>query len=241
MTIYYLYIKTHKITGLKYLGQTSKQDPHMYLGSGIDWKIHLKNHGKDHTTEIIRECLSKQELTKCGRYYSTLWNIVESKEWANRIPETGGGTNHTPERKELFRKQQLGKKKPPRSDEHRKNLGDALRGISNPKTAEGLRTWYSTNPDRSDAIKKQANSLKKWYDANPELSTIKAIKTWDTRYKNQYVEYKRAIELISLGYGGKTILKKTGMNLTQKSIEKLRSGEHRIYMLFPDLNTILVV
>lgn len=62
MTIYYLYIKTHNITGLKYLGQTSKQDPHTYRGSGTDWKEHLNQFGHTVSTEILTECSSKDEL-----------------------------------------------------------------------------------------------------------------------------------------------------------------------------------
>jgi hypothetical protein len=90
MTIY-LYKKTHAVTGKKYLGKTSKKDPYKYLGSGQDWLVHLEEFGKNVETEIIRECQSKQELNYWGRYYSELWNIVESDEWANKIPETGGG------------------------------------------------------------------------------------------------------------------------------------------------------
>ena len=70
MTIY-LYVKTHNKTGLKYLGKTSK-NPHTYLGSGVDWKVHLKEYGLDHTTEIIKECQDNQELNHWGRYYSNL-------------------------------------------------------------------------------------------------------------------------------------------------------------------------
>ena len=90
MTIY-LYKKTHVVTGKKYLGKTSKKDPYKYLGSGQDWLAHLEEFGKDIETEILIECQSKQELNYWGRYYSELWNIVESEEWANKIPETGGG------------------------------------------------------------------------------------------------------------------------------------------------------
>ena len=89
MTIY-LYVKTHQKTGLKYLGKTT-QDPFTYLGSGVDWKLHLKEHGKEHSTKIIKECKTNSELSYWGRYYSELWNVAKSTEWANRIPETGGG------------------------------------------------------------------------------------------------------------------------------------------------------
>ena len=47
MTTYSLYVKTHQVTGLKYLGQTSKSDPHKYTGSGKYWLRHIKQHGKN--------------------------------------------------------------------------------------------------------------------------------------------------------------------------------------------------
>lgn len=95
MTIYYLYVKTHKITGLKYLGQT-KRDPFKYKGSGLDWLTHIKKYGYEVITEIIFITNNLQERNYWGRYYSKLWNIVSGQDdfgnkiWANRIPETGG-------------------------------------------------------------------------------------------------------------------------------------------------------
>lgn len=91
MTIYYLMVKTHKITGLKYLCQTKKKDPYAYLGSGKYWKLHLKTHGKTIHTEILKECNNKDELKHWGIYYSDKWNVVESSEWANLRPESGDG------------------------------------------------------------------------------------------------------------------------------------------------------
>jgi hypothetical protein len=91
MTIYTLYIKTHNKTGLKYFGTTTAKDPHKYQGSGVDWKLHIKEHGYDCTTEVVRECQTKDERNEWGLYYSILWDIVNSNEWANKIPETGAG------------------------------------------------------------------------------------------------------------------------------------------------------
>jgi len=54
MTIYYLYIKTHNITGLKYLGYTKRKDPYKYKGSGDYWTKHINKHGYDVTTEIFQ-------------------------------------------------------------------------------------------------------------------------------------------------------------------------------------------
>jgi len=90
MTIY-LYKKTHNITGLKYLGKTINPNPHKYKGSGTVWMRHIKKHGYDVTTEILKECTSKKELKKWGLYYSELWDVVESSGWANLTSEEGQG------------------------------------------------------------------------------------------------------------------------------------------------------
>ena len=86
----YLYVKTHNVTGLKYLGKTIK-DPFKYKGSGTYWLRHLKKYGEDVTTEILLETNNKEELKEKGIYYSALWNVVESKDWANIVPEQGDG------------------------------------------------------------------------------------------------------------------------------------------------------
>lgn len=61
MTIY-LYKKTHNKTGLQYLGKTKSKDPHKYKGSGVYWTSHIKKHGYDVTTEILRECSTMEEI-----------------------------------------------------------------------------------------------------------------------------------------------------------------------------------
>lgn len=94
--IIYLYIKTHNITGLKYLGKTTR-NPFKYKGSGKYWNLHLKKHGVDITTEILLETTDKNEIKSAGLYYSQLFNIVDSEEWANLKPECGDGGGMTPE------------------------------------------------------------------------------------------------------------------------------------------------
>jgi hypothetical protein len=90
MTIYHLYVKTHNVTGLKYLGQTKRSDPEVYPGTGKRWVRHWKKHGKDISTVILLSTSSKAELKAAGLHYSELWNVVESNEWANLRPEDGG-------------------------------------------------------------------------------------------------------------------------------------------------------
>lgn len=90
MTIYYLYIKTHNKTGLKYLGQTSK-DPFIYKGSGTIWLKHLKKHGYDVSTQIVGTFNNKEDLKKIALEISENENIVVSTKWANLQPEAGVG------------------------------------------------------------------------------------------------------------------------------------------------------
>jgi hypothetical protein len=91
MKTIYLLVKTHNKTGLKYLCQTTRRDYNKYPGSGIYWKRHLKTHGYDITTKVIKECANREEMIYWGNYYSDLWNVVESSEWANLKPEEGNG------------------------------------------------------------------------------------------------------------------------------------------------------
>lgn len=123
MSIYYLYVKIHRKTGLRYLGQT-KQNPFKYPGSGTDWVTHLEKHGYDVDTEIILETTSKSERNRAGRYYSKIWKILTAvddygnKIWANRIIESGGGAGG-----------KLGVK---RKESTRKKLINANTGKNNP-------------------------------------------------------------------------------------------------------------
>ena len=63
-----LYVKTHNVTGLKYLGKTV-QNPYEYTGSGTHWLRHLKKYGTDVTTEILLETDDKKLLKEKGIYY----------------------------------------------------------------------------------------------------------------------------------------------------------------------------
>lgn len=98
----YLYVKTHNLTGLKYLGKTC-QDPFKYMGSGKYWLSHLKRYGYDVKTDIIGVFSDNDELKAFSIKYSIENNIVESSEWANlKLEEGDGGAgpfNHTSNKK----------------------------------------------------------------------------------------------------------------------------------------------
>ncbi len=91
--MFYLYIKTHNKTGLKYLGKTNRDDYHVYPGSGVRWKRHLAKHGYDYATTILLVTDNKEELRETGLFFSKLFNVVKSKEWANFQDEKGDGVS----------------------------------------------------------------------------------------------------------------------------------------------------
>ena len=84
----YLYIKQHKITGLKYLGKTTR-NPYKYKGSGTYWKNHLKKHGNLINTTWTKLFYDIDELVKVSLILSNILNIIESKNWANMRLEDG--------------------------------------------------------------------------------------------------------------------------------------------------------
>ena len=88
----YLYVKTHNKTGLKYLGKTIA-DPFTYKGSGTYWKRHIDKHGYDVTTEVIFQTEDKVIFKEKALYFSELFDVVKSKEWANQTKEEGQGGN----------------------------------------------------------------------------------------------------------------------------------------------------
>jgi hypothetical protein len=92
-SIYKLMIKTHNITGLKYLCITQRKNYIDYTGSGVYWKNHLKTYGKDFSTELLYEDNNYDDFVKMCKFYSDFYNIVESSEFANMVPETGYNNN----------------------------------------------------------------------------------------------------------------------------------------------------
>jgi hypothetical protein len=167
MTIYILYVKTHNKTGLKYLGQTTSKDPHKYSGSGVYWKLHLNKHGYDYTTEILHRCQSKEELKQHGLYYSNLWNIVESNNWANLKEENGNGGRQSEEVRKRIGEAGKGrtpwnKGKQVWSEEERIKIGERNRARG-PQSAETIakRVEKTTGKKRTDEQKQRSSDAQK--------------------------------------------------------------------------------
>jgi hypothetical protein len=90
-----LMVKTHGVTGLKYLCYTRKSGVKYdeYVGSGVLWKRHIKTHGKNVTTELIFESNDLAEFKRIAIARSIEYDVVNSESWANLKLEEGDGGN----------------------------------------------------------------------------------------------------------------------------------------------------
>ena len=143
---------------------------------------------------------------------------------------TYGGEGGTPsqEMRDHMSRVLTGRKKPPRTEEHKRNHAKAMarrRGTSNTKTAQGLKEWYATNPDRSETIAKQSASLKEWYKTADKEA--KAWNTWHTRYKQDYNEYARAI----------TLLQELSISEVEKQVKFQRDTLRKFFTQFVTVTT----
>jgi len=136
---YYLYKKTHRTTGLQYLGKTI-QNPFKYKGSGKHWGYHIKKHGYDVDTEILLETTNETELISAGLYYSALWNVVKSKEWANLKPEAGDGGGMPEASRKQFAEKMKGHPNwaPPPSQQTKNKISKTLTDLLTKMTPEEL-------------------------------------------------------------------------------------------------------
>lgn len=170
MTIY-LYKKTHKNTGLQYLGQTSKKDPHKYPGSGTYWVRHLEKHGYNYDTEIIKECQTKDEIKHFGEYFSKLWNVANDPNWANLKNEEGNGGRTLG---------MLGKK---HSDESKKKMSDAHKGkVFSEETKKKMSNWQ-VGRSRPELAGKPLSDAHKKKLSEAQIGKIKGPKSQEQKDK----------------------------------------------------------
>ena len=86
--MYYLYIKTHARTYLKYLGQT-KQDPYQYEGSSEAWLRHIQQHGNEVETEVLWTGTDDALMAKIGNRFAKMFDVVRSPEFVNQSVDFG--------------------------------------------------------------------------------------------------------------------------------------------------------
>jgi hypothetical protein len=153
MTIYptVLYIKQHSITKLKYFGKTTSKNPLKYKGSGVDWRLHLKEYGSEHiiTLWVSEPFTDSIVISEFALAFSKDNNIVESDLWANIIPENGldGGPSGPNGRKGIPTGQIPWNKGVPCSNKTKKKISDALIGIKRgPSKKKGKPSGKQQNP-----------------------------------------------------------------------------------------------
>jgi len=146
----YLYKKTHNITGLKYLGKTER-DPHTYKGSGVYWKRHIKKYGYDVTTEILFQTNDKEKFKEIGLYYSALWNVTESNEWANFMPESGTGVDSESAKRENVKRIKNGT--------HNFLGGEIGGNNSRKRIVDGTHPFLDSNIQRNNSIKSNTKRI----------------------------------------------------------------------------------
>lgn len=165
--MYYLYVKTHNETGLKYFGYTESENPHEYRGSGKKWKRHIKKYGYDVTTKIIFSSEDRDITKQKALFYSEFFDIVISNEWANlTIEQLEGGFTHINNSEEIRKKAtekkrlngwfaadknpMFGKK---HSEDVKKKHSERMAGSNNP----------NYNKKLSESTKKKMSESKKQY------------------------------------------------------------------------------
>lgn len=158
----YLYIKKHKVTGLKYFGKTTGTEQFLlkkYKGGGTVWNRHLKKHGTEYVETIWYELFSdKDKLVEFALFFTEEADIVNSKLWANVKPEDGlmGGQKKgylngaTPWNK--GKKQSLdyiSKRIKPQSEETKQRKSDSMKGKNrSPRSEEFKRKVSATMKGR---------------------------------------------------------------------------------------------
>lgn len=123
-----IYIKTHNKTGLKYLGWTQETDPTKYQGSGTYWKSHIKKHGYDVSTEIVCQTELYMVALITAMECNEKWDPKNNEEFANLQDEDLNTGLRSASTRELMSLAKLGKKRPPRTPEHRAHHAASLKG-----------------------------------------------------------------------------------------------------------------
>lgn len=148
----YIYLTTNLINNKKYIGQhRSEKFDLKYFGSGILLKEALSKYGKENfRIELLKECISEDDLNNSEIYYINLFDAVNSDNFYNIA---NGGDGHTcdpwnkglkgcykPTQKQLdalARGRTL-----PSSEKHKKQLSDRRKGI---KVSEETRSKLREN------------------------------------------------------------------------------------------------
>jgi hypothetical protein len=179
MKLTYIYVKRLP-DGLMYLGKTDR-NPYEYIGSGVKWIRKIRKYKykkKDIETWILHETNSEEDLKKFGKYYSKLFDVVNSKNWANLKDEDGiGGSSGLSDKQRLIISKKISE-----SSKNKKKVKcphcNIIGHISN------MKAWHFDNCKKHVEREKikcphclktgNARNMKRWhFDNCPEFTGIK--------------------------------------------------------------------
>lgn len=197
-----LLVMTHNVTGLKYFCKTIRIDRlAWYKGSGVAWRKHLVEHGKDVTVGVLGFYKDEARCLDAAKRFSRENDIVASPEWANLVDELGKngasmkgernpfyGKTHTPEIAEKIRLKKIGKsvnKGAYRSPEHRAKISASLMGRKNPLGSAALTGRKLTDEHRAKIA--EAGKKRVWSDETREKIRQAALAQWDKIRKQRAI------------------------------------------------------
>lgn len=172
----YLLIKEHTHTKLKYLCKhvaSSFSECESYKGSGTYWKRHLNQYGNHVKTTCLFVTEDEKEFRKIAKKYSSEFNVIDSKEWANLCAEEGQGGNtvidknlhgektkqglHKPEVREkhlLFLREQVKKIQPLAAKAAKEKLTGVLKTEQHKQNMRGKRPHVNQTGSKNNFAKK---------------------------------------------------------------------------------------
>lgn len=188
-----LLVMEHNITGLKYFCKTTLLDRvHRYKGSGIAWLKHLREHGFNVKVGLLGFYVEEKRCLDAAKKFSVDNDIVESKEWANIVEETGKigasmkgeknpfyGKKHKPESIEAGRLKRLGRsvnKGAYRSPENKAKISATLKGRKNPAVSIALKGRKLTEEHKKNSL--EARKGYKHSMETKEKLRLKALEQW---------------------------------------------------------------
>jgi len=151
-----IYITKNLITGKKYIGKDSLNNPD-YLGSGALFLEDIKKYGKNNFKKEILEYCTKENLGEREEYWINFFNAAKSKEYYNIRTQTSGWYN-----KDLNQE---------KYNYVINKISKALLGKPKP---EGFGQKLSENLERKDKLRKANKGKPKPNGFGDKISSIKS-------------------------------------------------------------------